>query len=103
MSILKKAPAGAEVLDLDAAHAARAEARAAAGKTSSFIKISAGYVEVRAEAPLSAAVALQSENIRDGLAGLLVDPADIDALLGEITSQDLEALTGFITGSSLGE
>lgn len=103
MSILSEAPAGADVLDLNAAHAARAEARAAAGKASQYIKISAGYVEVRPEVPLGAAVDLQSQKIREGLAGLLVDPTDVDALLGDITAQDVEALTGFITGSTLGE
>lgn len=103
MSILKKAPEGAAVLDLGAAHAARAEARAEAGQSRSFIKLTAGYVEVRPEVPLIAALDLQEEKIREGLAGLLSDPADVDELLKEITAQDVEALTGFITGSSLGE
>jgi hypothetical protein len=33
----------------------------------------------------------------------LVDPADVDVLVNELTSADLEALTEFITGATLGE
>ncbi|MEO7018346.1 MAG: hypothetical protein ABI067_17700 [Leifsonia sp.] len=103
MSILKKAPTGSEVLDLGAARVARAEARAASGKGSSFIKLTVGYVELKPEIPLSVADDLVNEKVREGLAGLLADPEDIDALLGEITQNDVEALAAFITGSSLGE
>jgi hypothetical protein len=103
MSILKKAPEGSQVLDLGAARAARAEARAAAGEGDSYIKLSAGYVQVLPEVPISVAVILETGDIKAGLAGLLADPADIDALLVELTSNDVEALVKFITGTPLGE
>ena len=103
MSILKKAPEGAEVLDIAGARAARAEARAAAGVGARFIKLTAGFVEVNPEVVLAAAIDLQSERLREGLGALLVDPADVDVLVNELTSADLEALTEFITGATLGE
>lgn len=103
MTVLKTAPAGADVLDLGAARSARAEARAAAGKGDAFIKLTVGYVGVKAEIPLGVATDLQNENLRDGLAGLLADPADVDALLDELTANDIQELTKFITGASLGE
>lgn len=103
MSILKQAPKGSEVLDLGAARAARAEARAAAGKGRSFIKLTVGYVEVKPEIPLSVADDLVNEKVREGLAGILADPDDVAALLGEITQNDVEELAAFITGTSLGE
>jgi hypothetical protein len=103
MSILKKAPEGSQVLDLGAARAARAEARAAAGEGDSFIKLSVGYVQVLPEVPLSAAVILESGDIKTGLAGILTDPADVDALLAEITTHDVESLVTLITGTPLGE
>jgi hypothetical protein len=103
MSILKKAPADGSVLDLGAARAARAEARAAAGKGASFIKLTVGYVELKPEIPLAVADDLVSEKVRQGLAGLLADPNDIDALLGELTANDVQELAAFITGASLGE
>lgn len=103
MSILKKAPEGAAVLDIAAAVAARAEARAAAGDVGRFIKLTVGYVEVRPEVALAAAIDLQSEKLREGLGALLVDPSDVDALVNELTSEDLAALTKFITGATPGE
>lgn len=103
MSILAEAPEGADVLDLGAARAARAEARAAAGKGAAVIKLSVGFVEILAEIPLGVATDLQDGRIREGLAGVLVDPDDIDALMAEITVNDTEALTKLITGESLGE
>ena len=104
MSILKAAPEGATVLDLDAARVARAEARAAAGQGASFLKFAAGYVEVKPEFALSVAFDLQAERIEEGLAGLLVDPADLEALLADgLTAQDLKSITEFITGTPLGE
>jgi phage-related tail fiber protein len=103
MSILKKAPTGSEVLDLGAARVARAEARAAAGKGASFIKLTVGYVEVKPEIPLAVADDLVNEKVRQGLAGLLADPDDIDALLGELTQNDVQDLAAFIMGASLGE
>lgn len=103
MSVLKEAPEGSPVLDLGAARVARAEARAAAGEGNPFVKVSAGYIEVLPEIAISVAVTLEAGDIQKGLAGLLVDPADVGALLEELTSKDVEALTSFITGSSLGE
>ena len=82
MTILKKAPEGAEVLDLGAGRVARAEARAAEGKGSPFLKISAGFIAVKAEIPVEVAYTLQSD-VKAGLAGILVDPADVDALLAD--------------------
>lgn len=103
MAILAEAPEGANVLDLGAARAARAEARAASGEGDSFIKLSAGFVQVLPEIPISVAVILEAGDVKAGLAGLLADPADVEALLVEITSNDVEALVKFITGTSLGE
>ena len=103
MTILKKAPAGAEVLDLGAARVARAEARAAEGKSGRFLKISAGFIEVKVEIPVEVAFTLQAD-VKEGLAGILVDPKDVDALLADgLSSQDLEAMTDLVTGKSLGE
>ena len=103
MSILKKAPAGAEVLDLGAARVARAEARVAEGKTGRYLKLAAGFVEVKVEIPVEVVFTLQSD-LKVGLAGLLVDPADVDALIADgLSSQDLEAMTDLVTGKSLGE
>ena len=104
MAILSEAPEGSAVLDFGAARAARAEARAASGKGSSFLKLAAGYVEVLPEFPLSVADAFKAEDITAGLAGLLVDPTDVGVLMADgLTAQDLEALTKFISGVSLGE
>ena len=103
MSILKKAPAGAEVLDLGAARVARAEARVAEGKAGRFLKISAGYIECKVEIPVEVAFTLEVD-LKAGLAGLLVDPADVDVLIKDgLSSQDLEAMTDLVTGKSLGE
>jgi hypothetical protein len=104
MSILKAAPSGASVLDLGAARAARAEARAAAGEGNPFIKLDAGYVEVRPEFDITLALDFQNENIEGGLAKLLVDPTDVAVLLSEgLTTGDLTAITQFVSGKSLGE
>lgn len=103
MAILDTVPEGADVLDIPAAHKARAEQRAADGKGSPYIKLTPGYVAVVAEIPLQAAVDLQGERIAEGLAQLLADPADAAALLSELTAADVEALAQFITGNTLGE
>ena len=104
MSVLSEAPAGATVLDLGAARAARAEVRAAAGTGSSFIKLAVGFVEVRSEFELATAEAFKANEIAAGLAGLLVDPDDAAVLLADgLTAQDLVEITQFIAGSSLGE
>jgi len=103
VTIRKKVPEGAEVLDLGAARAARAEARAAEGLGAKFLKISAGYIEVKVEIPVEVAFTLERD-VKAGLAGILVDPTDIDALLADgLTSQDLEAMQALVTGKSLGE
>lgn len=102
--ILKTAPEGAEVLDLGAARVARAEARAAEGKAASFIKLSSGFVEVKAEMPIDVAFKFAAEDIRGGLADLLADPSDLDVLLADgVSAQDLAEITKFIAGASLGE
>jgi hypothetical protein len=104
MTILKKAPEGAEVLDLGAARVARAEARAAEGLGGKFLKISKGYIEVKAEIPVEVAFIFQSGGIKAGLAGILVDPSDADALIADgLTGQDLDAMTSLVSGTSLGE
>ena len=104
MAILKTAPAGARVLDLGGARAARAEARAAAGESNPVIKLSAGYIELNSEVGLEVAILLQGENIKGGLAGLLADPADVDLLIADgVSAEDLELLMKFVTGVSLGE
>jgi len=104
MSILKVAPANAEVLDLGAARVARAEARAAEGKGNPFLKLAAGYVEVRAEIALSVAFDFKEGRLTEGLAGLLVDPADLDVVIADgLSAEDMGAITEFITGKSLGE
>jgi len=102
MTVLKAAPEGAKVLDLGAERAARAEVRAAEGEGVPFIRLSVGYIEVKPEIPLAVADLIMVDT-KAGLAGLLADPADIEDLYGEITTGDLEALTEFITGKSLGE
>ena len=102
--IQAKAPEGAQVFDLEATRIARAEARALEGKGNPFLKLSVGYIEVNAEFALNVAFAFQDKDIRGGLASLLVDPEDVDALLNSgLTAQDLEEITKFVSGLSLGE
>lgn len=104
MAILSKAPENATVLDLGAARAARQEARTAAGVTNPVIKLGAGFVEVRPEIDVLCAEEFSAGNIKGGLARLLADPDDIDAIAGEgLSKDDLEAIIQFITGVSLGE
>lgn len=103
MTVLLNAPEGAKVLDLGAERVARAEARAAAGVGAPFLKLAAGYVEIKPEMPLSVAEAVQTD-LKAGLAGLLADPSDIDALWGDGLSQDdIQAVMEFVTGRTLGE
>lgn len=100
MAIVSELPEGAEVLDLNAARVARAEARS----SKSFIKLAAGYVETKAEVPISAAFNIQSGDIAGALGELLADPKDFDALVADgLTSGDIEAITIFIAGKSAGE
>jgi hypothetical protein len=104
MPILSELPNGANVLDLEAARVARAEARAEQGLGKPFIKISAGFIEVNPEIPLEAAFKLGDNDIRAGLALILADPKDIDKLLeAGVTAQDLESIVNFVTGKPLGE
>lgn len=104
MTILKKAPAGANVLDLEAGRVSRAEIRAGKGEGVPYLKLKAGYVQVKPEIPVSVALLLQAEEIAEALKVLLVDPADFDALLADgLTKEDLEGIAALITGKSLGE
>ena len=105
MAILSKAPEGANVLDLEAVRAARAEARAEAGEGHPVIKLSGDrFVEVKAEFSISVAIDFQNENIKGGLAALLVDPEDVDALLEDgLSQQDIAEIAKFVAGLSLGE
>ena len=104
MTILKKAPEGSEVLDLGAARAARAEARAEKGEGNPYLKLTAGFVQVKPEIPLIAAFMFQAEHIEAGLKEMLVDPTDVDALLADgLTAEDMKELAKFVTGKSLGE
>lgn len=104
MAILSELPKGASVLDLDAARVARAEARALEGKGNPFLKISAGYIEVKPEVALEAAFLFQEEKLREGLALLLIDSDDVQTLLDSgLTANDLDAIVRFIAGADLGE
>jgi hypothetical protein len=102
MAILDKAPAGARVLDLEAYRAARAESLADVAPP--VIKIAAGFVELRPDLDVLAADDFTTGKIRAGLAKILLDPADVDAIVdGGLTKPDLDAIVGFVTGHSLGE
>jgi len=104
MSIRDTAPEGAKVLDVGAARVARAEARAAAGDGLPWIKVTAGYIEVRPEVDLEAAEDFLGARFRAGLMKLLVDPADVDVLLSDgLSKGDLDAIGEFITGTTQGE
>ena len=101
--ILAESPAGANVLDLGALRAARDEVRAREGVAVSVIKLSAGFVELAAEIPIEAAQAFDGGDYKGGLALMLKDPADVDALLSfGLTAQDIGELVKFL-GSTLGE
>lgn len=103
MAILTEAPEAANIIDLDAARKARAEARAESGGEVTVIKLAAGFVECRPEFSLSVVEKLRSSDIRGALADLLLDPADTDALLAEgVTAQDLGVIVSFV-GASVGE
>lgn len=104
MAILSELPKGASVLDLDAARVARAEARSLDGKGNPFLKISAGFIEVKPEVALEAAFLFQEEKLREGLALLLIDADDVQPLLASgLTANDLEEIVRFISGANLGE
>jgi hypothetical protein len=102
--IRAEAPAGAQVFDLEAARAARQEARTAAGDSGALIKLAAGFIDVKSEFPITVGDLFKTGDIKGGLAELLVDPADVDELIkAGITSGDLAAITEFISGATLGE
>ena len=104
MAILKKAPEGARVLDLNASRVAHAEALAAEGAPNPVIKLAAGFIEVRPDLNLLCAEDFTEGRFSAGLAKILIDPTDADELLkGGLTKEDLEAISAFITGKSLGE
>lgn len=105
MAVLTKAPEGANILDLEAGRIARAEARAAAGEGNPVLRLSGDrFVEVKAEFAIAVAIDFQNEDIKGGLAALLVDPADVEVLLEDgISKEDIAEIAKFITGLSLGE
>lgn len=97
MTVLKSAPDGAKVLDLDAFRKIRAEVREQAGAADPLIKLAAGFVAVKAETPLEATFLFQAAKLREGLELMLVDPSDVDVLLADgLTAQDLAALLTFL-------
>lgn len=102
MALIKKPATGANVLDIEAARAARAEAR---GNTQlQVIKVDGGYVEINPEFDLITTELLTEGKVREGLARLLNDPADVDLILKNgFSDKDLEELVKFITGKLLGE
>jgi hypothetical protein len=69
----------------------------------SYVKVSAGYIEVQPEIPLAAAYEMKAENFEEGLALMLVDPADAKLLWPTLTAEDFDALINFVTGKTLGE
>lgn len=102
MTIRTEAPEGARVLDLEAARAARAEARV--GQPLPVVKLSAGYIDVKPEIDLLCVEDLKAGRFREGLARLLADPDDVDTLLSSgLTDADALLLTKFVTGQEPGE
>ena len=100
--ILDAAPEGARVLDLSAIHAARAEAHK--DEPLPVVKLSAGFVEMKHEIELGAVEDFAKADFRSGLAKMLKDPGDVDALFdGGLTRDDLESLNRFLTGQTLGK
>jgi hypothetical protein len=104
VSIRKDAPEGAHVLDLSAARAARAEARAAAGEGNPFLKLTVGYVEVKAEVPLAAMDFFTASDLTKGISALVADPEDVQTLLDDgLSTEDVTAILKFIGGTDQGE
>ena len=102
MSVLKEAPAGAAVLDIAELRAARAEAQK--DQAGPVVKVEAGYLQLKREIDVTAAIDFAAGKFRPGLEKLLEDPADVDALIaGGLSTDDINALTQFISGRSLGE
>lgn len=103
MAIATTLPEDATVIDLGAARKARAEARAKAGESDTYIKLAAGYVPVNPEFSLAVVENLKDGQIKRALASLLSDPEDVDALIDfGVSAQDVNVIVSFI-GSSLGE
>ena len=102
MALVKKAPAGAKVFDLPAARSARAEARK--DEPAVFLKLSAGYVEIKPELDIFVIEELLQGQVKPALIRLFVDPTDADALLKEgISDEDMRAIFEFAAGKPLGE
>ncbi|NNC10697.1 hypothetical protein HII28_02190 [Planctomonas sp. JC2975] len=102
MSILSEAPDGAEVIDLAASRAARAEVDATLPPV--LLKIEAGYIQVKRDLDVLCAEDFTAGRFRTGLAKLLQDPADVDELVKRgLSKDDLSAIVAHVTGSSLGE
>jgi hypothetical protein len=102
MSLVKKVPFGAEILDLVGARTARAEARA--GQALPHIKIAGGYIPIQPEFDLTSSEALLKGDVRLGLERLLADPADVDLIMnGGLTGEDLSAIVKFVVGKTVGE
>lgn len=102
MAILQTAPEGAEVIDIAAARAARAEVDATLPPV--LVKIDAGYVQLSREIDVLCADDFTDGHIRAGLAKILQDPADIDAIVSYgLSKDDLEQIVNYITGKTLGE
>lgn len=100
MAVFDSIPEGAEVIDLGAARAARAEAR----QTKTYIKVSAGYIEVKPEIALETADAFTEGRVREGIEAMLADPADVDVLYKDgLSTEDLQVIVEHISGKSLGE
>lgn len=102
MSILKNAPAGAEIIDVAGARAARAEVDATLPPV--LLKIDAGFIQLRRDIDVLCAEDFTSGRFREGLSKILTDPADIDELVKYgLSRPDLEQIVDHITGHALGE
>ncbi|MEO6116013.1 MAG: hypothetical protein ABIP33_06475 [Pseudolysinimonas sp.] len=100
--ILKEAPEGSEVLDLDGLRAARAEL--VKDEPGPVVKIVAGFIELKPSLDVTAAIDFSEGRFRDGLGKLLADPSDVDELIKTgFSTDDINSLTMFIAGRSLGE
>ena len=102
MTIAKKAPVGAKVLDLQSARTARAEARA--GEPAAYLKLSVGFVEIKPEMDIFVIEDLKVGNVKSALTRLFADPKDAEAVFAEgITDDDFKSIVEFSAGKSLGE
>lgn len=102
MTVLQEAPEGAAVIDIVAARAARAEVDAQLPPI--FLKIDAGFIELRRELDVLCAEDFVDGRFRAGLSKILADPADVEPIVAYgLSSADLERLIEHITGKPLGE